>query len=382
MANIYRKYNSYYFSIEAGKDKDTGKRHRVIRGGFKTKKEAQKAAAELEVKLNNGLLVTKNKDITFKDFMYEHWFKYHKNKLKQSSIHTLAPTLTRINKYFGNMKLKDITTTHVNDFVLTLSKCSKRSTVNITLSYLKTIFKYAIRAERIISYNPTDYVIVPKQEGDKKKKLYLEKSELKKFLDEAKKDTRNFPFYMATVIMAYTGMRIGEVMALQWEDIDMENKVIHVRKDMFIPNSNSYILQTPKTKTSVRDITISDTLIKEIKEYRKKYLAFKMRSKTWDNIGYNFVLTSVRFPGRMFGPHAVNSWMITICKRACMEKINPHMLRHTHVSLLAESGVPLAVIKERLGHSSSVITEQIYLHVTKHQKNVAADKFEEIMSGL
>ena len=76
MARIYKKNNSYYFSIEAGKDK-TGKRQRVIRGGFKTKKEAQQVAAELETQIFNGTFIINQKQITLHEFMWQHWLEYH-----------------------------------------------------------------------------------------------------------------------------------------------------------------------------------------------------------------------------------------------------------------------------------------------------------------
>lgn len=392
MARIYKKNNSYYFSFEAGRDERTGKRQRIVRGGFRTKKEAQQASAELEVKFNTGKVIAKPSDITLHEFMWERWLPYHGYQVKPSSIHAIKVHLRRIDKYFNNIKLKDITTLQCNRFALHMLEQMQlsRNVVSSTIAYLKIIFKYAIYVENILINNPVDYVVIPKYYNQqkenalrqKKKPLYLEKETLKKFLTEAKKDFKNFPFYMATVLMTYTGMRIGEVLALQWDDIDLKNKVIHVKNGYFYLSNNQFIIQTPKTKTSMRDITIHDLLIKEITAYRKQFIAFKMRSFSWFECDYDFVLTSVRFPGRPFLEQSLKSWMHTIGKRIDIDYIHPHIFRHTHVSLLAEIGVPLEVIQERLGHANDTTTRQIYLHITKNTKNEAAVRFDKLMSKI
>lgn len=386
MARIYKKNNSYYFSIEAGRDENTGKRQRIVRGGFKTKKEAQQVSAELEVKFNTGNLVVKQINITLHEFMWEHWFKYHQYQVKISSICSIKGAMRRIDKYLNtDIKLKDVTTPMCNDFAINMTKAGlDRKTIAITMAYFKAIFKYAIYSERLISYNPVDYAVIPKYQKERtdKKPLYLEKEILKSFLNEAKKDFKNFTFYMATILMTYTGMRIGEVLALQWNDIDLENKIIHIRNGYFCFNSENFIIQTPKTKSSIRDIVISDLLIKEIKQYRKQFISFKMRSFSWYKSDYDFVLTSIKVPGRPFMESSLGSWMHTIGKRIGINYIHPHILRHTHVSLLAEAGVSLEVIQERLGHTSDSTTKKIYLHITKSQKNDAASKFDKLMSAI
>ena len=117
MARIYKKNNSYYFSIEAGRDERTGKRQRIVRGGFRTKKEAQQASAELEVKFNTGNLVVKQINITLHEFMWEHWFRYHQYQVKISSVCSIKGAMRRIDKYINtDTKLKDVTTPMCNDF--------------------------------------------------------------------------------------------------------------------------------------------------------------------------------------------------------------------------------------------------------------------------
>ena len=395
MANIYKRYKSYYFSVEAGINKDTGKRQRIIRGGFKTKKEAKKAAAELEIKISSGNVIAKPSTITLHDFMWEHWLEYHKRFIKPSSVKAVSSVLKRVDRYFGdNIKLKDITPYICNKFAVALLDDFKlkREVASRSFSYFKTIFKYAVQTEKIITQNPCDNIEVPKYtleqkiELQKKKQnrpLYLEKSELQRLLQVAKKSRFAFPYYTVLLIMAYTGMRIGEVLALQWQDIDLNDKVIHCRHTLFRPD-NTFILQPAKTINSIRDISISDNLVADIKEYRKQFLMFKLRhADEWDDAGYDFVFT-VRFKdyGKPLYDTTIQYWLDRLGKLNNFPHLYPHLLRHTHVSLLAEAGVSLPAIQERLGHSSGKITEKIYLHITKKHKSDTAAKFEKLLSNL
>ena len=392
MARIYKKNNSYYFSIEAGKDK-TGKRQRVIRGGFKTKKEAQQIAAELETQIFNGTFIINQKQITLHEFMWQHWLEYHKSFIKPSTLKSVEIHLKRIDKFFGEkVKLKDITPYKCSQFTRALMQYGiQRDVAGQTFIYLKMIFRYAVQVEKLLNNNSCDNIALPKytiaekeqlSKNKKEKLLFLEKDELKKFLVTAATDEQAFPYYTLLFIMTYTGMRIGEVLALQWEDIDLDNKIIHVKHTLF-RKGKDYFVQSAKTATSIRDIILSDSLVKQMRSYRKNYLAFKIQhADEWAHNQYDFVITSRAHYGEPLYSSTISAWLNKIAKKIGIKHIHPHLFRHTHVSLLAEAGVPLPAIRERLGHSHDRITEDIYLHVTKKHKVDAAIKFEKLLSNI
>lgn len=392
MARIYKKSNSYYFFIEAGKDK-TGKRQRVIRGGFKTKKEAQQIAAELETQIYNGVFIINQKQITLHDFMWQHWLEYHKSFVKISTMMAVQSHVKRIDKFFGEkIKLKDITPYKCSQFTRALLQYGiKRNIASQTFIYLKMIFKYAVQVEKLLNNNPCDNISLPRytaaqkeqiQLEKKSKLLFLEKDNLKKFLITAGDDKNSFPYYTVVMLMTYTGMRIGEVLALQWQDIDFENRLIHVKHTLF-RNGSKYVMQSAKTATSIRDIVISDTLIKHLKDYKKTFLMFKiLHADEWVHNDFDFVITSRTHYGEPLHTSTINVWLNKIAKRAGIGHVHAHLFRHTHVSLLAEAGVSLPAIRERLGHSHDKITEEIYLHVTKKYKTDAAAKFEKLLSNM
>lgn len=393
MARIYKKNNSYYFSIEAGKDK-TGKRQRVIRGGFKTKKEAQQVAAELETKIYNGTFIITRKRISLHEFMWEHWLSYHKSFVKPSTLKSVQTHMKRIDRFFGaDIRLKDISGYKCNQFAKALLEDFhlQRNVAAQAFIYLKMIFKYAVQVEKILPQNPCDNITLPRYTAAQKeqmrlekksKLLFLEKDSLKKFLVAAAADEGSFPYYTVVMLMTYTGMRIGEVLALQWQDIDLENRLIHVKHTLF-RNGGEYVLQSAKTATSIRDIVISDTLIKHLKYYKKNFLMFKiLHADEWVHNDFDFVITSRTHCGEPLHNSTVNVWLNKIAKRAGIGHVHAHLFRHTHVSLLAEAGVSLPAIRERLGHSHDKITEEIYLHITKKYKADAATKFEKLLSNL
>lgn len=387
MARIYKQNNKWCFSINT---KENGKRKRIVRGGFLREKDAKKAAREFENNLDKGIVPTVT-NITLHDFMWNNWLEYKKDYVKLATHDNIKTCLKRVDKILGTkLKLKDVTPVICTNLTIALLNDLKlsRSSAKTTLIYLKMVFKYAVLVEKILSYNPAEFVYLPKytrQEKEKmilnyenEKQLYMEKDVLKKFLDATKSNKNSFPFYAIAMTLAYTGMRIGEVLALQWENIDLKNKIIYVKHDVFFKAGN-FILQTPKTKTSIREIIIPDILVSELKIYRKQFLEYKIaHSAIWENNGCDFVFNSIRTPGKPFKIRTISQWIKNIAIEINEPYIHAHTFRHTHVSLLAEMGCSLPAIKERLGHSDDKITENIYLHITKKHKEELANKLDSI----
>lgn len=398
MARIYKQKTktkgfSYYFTIELGKD-TTGKRNRIKRGGFTRRKDAEKAALELEAAALSGKIIKQNTSITLHYFMWNVWLEYHRGFVKQSTAWHIESILRRIDCFFSSdVKLVDVTPQQCHLFIKHMfikQKLSRRVVIE-TFNILKAVFTHAIKVEKILSANPCENLSIPRYSAKEKeaqilvdanKILYIEKDDLEKFFIQAKSDKYAFPYYTISLIMLYTGMRIGEVFGLQWEDIDFENNIIHIRHDLFCPGALDWVLQTPKSKSSIRDVLISDKLALILKSYRKQFLEFKLQSPTWDQLQYNFIFSSFKYPGQPLARQNVYWWVTRIAKKINALYIQPHLFRHTHVSLLAEAGVPLPVITERLGHASTKITEEIYFHITKTTKENYFHKFNRIVENL
>lgn len=403
MSHIYRprcKCNSkkckcgasWAYIVDIGKDPKTGKRKQKKKRGFRTKKEAEVAAAIIKNELNQGIFV-KESNATFEDFATE-WLSLYEGTgiVKESTIRIRRHEIKRLADYFAKLKLKDITRKQYQSALNDLKKRGyAQNTIDGAHRTGRMIFKKAVELE-ILKKDPTEYTQLPKQqmtieelEGRKDLPNYLEKEELKHFLHVTKKLglDQDYPIFL---LIAYTGIRAGELCALKWRDIDFEEQTISISKTYYNPTNNrkEYKLLTPKTPTSVRIIDIDETVINKLSKHKlaQKQMMMKHRDIYHDE---DFVFASIGYelPGYPLYIKKIENRMRRLLKVAELNpKLTPHSLRHTHTSLLAEAGVSLPQIMERLGHKDEDTTKNVYLHVTKEMKKEASQKFKELMENL
>lgn len=387
----FQKYKTkdgekWMFKMDVGIDPATGKRKTTTRRGFKTKKEAQLAAAKLYEEINSGTYI-KDADILFKDFA-EEWLDMYSETAKISTIRVRKLELGHLLRYFGNLKLKDITRKMYQDMLIDLKK---KGYADNTLDGIHTtgrmIFKKAMELE-LIKSNPTEYTKVPKQkktvediENAKKDIKFLEKEELVRFLKAAKEHG----LYMDYVIfstLAYSGMRLGELLALQWKDIDFKEHTITITKTLYNPRNNEsqYKLLPPKTQGSIRTIKMDPNIIALLKKHKAEQNEIKLRmGDQYHDLGFVFARPS-GFPEV---PKKIELRMKRLLKIARIHKhVTPHSLRHTHTSLLIEAGVGIKEIQQRLGHTDIETTMNIYAHLTKDLEEKASQKFSELMGSF
>jgi integrase len=249
------------------------------------------------------------------------------------------------------------------------------------------IFKHAIRQD-LLRVNPTEGFVMPKKqitiqdiEEEELQEKFLELSELKAFLSIAKEHGLSFD-YLSFATLAYTGVRLGEMLALKWSDLDFLKKKIRITKTYYNPNNGkaSYELLTPKTKKSIRTIMIDDGLITLFKAHRREQTELKMKYRLVYN-DQNFIFAENT--GRPMVMKQVALRLQRLMKHMNIEKhITPHSFRHTHTSLLIEAGAGINEIQERLGHSDINTTMNIYAHMTKNIEEKTSHKFSELTKGL
>lgn len=231
---------------------------------------------------------------------------------------------------------------------------------------------------------PRDKLTVEQIENREEIPKYLEKEELAHFLAIAKKFGLEQD-YEIFVTLAYTGMRIGEECALKRTDLNAEEGLFSITKTLYNPNNNrlKYELTTPKTTRSIRDITIEKDLVDLLLTLIARHDEARIKHpKTYHNKGFIFAYTK-GLPGYPYYTKFIENRMIRLLKIAGLNQdLTPHSLRHTHVSLLAEAGVSLPDIMDRLGHGDDDTTKLIYLHVTKKKKKEASQRFAELMRNL
>lgn len=392
----FQKYNTkkgerWMFIIENGIDPQTGNRRRIVRRGFEKQKHAKDAAKDLEYKLGIRKFDTNN-NINFKELAAEWLTSYELTHVKISTVRVRTHEIGHLNEYFAMYPIRDITKRMYQNTLNALKKNEglAHNTISGIHGTARMIFRYAVEQDYIFD-DPTQYSFIPKDkktvediENTKIEEKYLEKHELQLFLDKAKE--LNEETHTMLFVLAWTGLRAGELCALKWKDIDFEEQTINITKTYYNPNNNTkkFDLLPPKTEGAIRKIEVEHEVIRLLQKHQLKQKAVKLEigKEYYDK---DFVLGRMNPP--YFGyPHfikTIENRMESVLKNLNINKhLTPHSLRHTHTSLLAEAGVELLQIMDRLGHKDDETTTQVYLHITKDKKKEASHKFGNLMRNL
>lgn len=380
---------TWSFSIDLGRDPKTGKRKQKTVSGFKTKKEAQLAAAAMQQELAQGTFIAE-KDILFKEFVLE-WIKLYQPSVKVSTVRVRQHESGKLLDYFEGCQVKQITKKMYQDALVDLyEKGFAHNTIAGINTTGKMIFAKAVELE-IIKNDPTQYAKLPRPqktveeiESEEQSVKYLEKEELACFLKTAKENGLERDYVIFTTL-AYSGVRVGELCALKWRDLSFSEYTLSITKTYYNPKNRAtdYQLLSPKTNTSRRTIELDPSVFKELEKLKSRQNELKMlhRDVYYDN-DFVFAKTEKDMGYPEFIKTIQNRMRRLLKLSGLNESLTPHSLRHTHTSLLAEAGVGIHEIMERLGHQDDEITKRVYLHVTKTMKKEASQKFGELMRGL
>jgi integrase len=390
MAYFRKRGAFWHYTVEIGIDPKTGKRKQQSKGGFKTKKEAQLAASVVEQENANGTYV-KQSDISFEDFSKE-WLELYSGtgKVKVSTLRVRQHELNNLLPYFAKLSMSKITKKKYQDALLDLKDKFSENTLSGINSTGKMIFKKAVELD-VIKTDPTAFAYVPKtkktvEELEKEEEVvkYLEKEELSLLLKTAEENGL-IQDYTIFLLLSYTGMRAGELCALQWKNIDFDEHNIGITKTYYNPKNKvtEYQLLPPKTDKSKRVIEIDEEVIDQLHRHKHEQNQLKMKKRLEYHDADFVIVNHNRYPGYPELIKTIENRMRRLLKIANLNTdLTPHSLRHTHTSLLAEAGVGLQEIMDRLGHKDDDTTRNVYLHVTKTKKKEASQKFAQLMRSL
>lgn len=364
---------AYMFNLYLGTDPVTGKQRRTTRRGFRTMAEAKTALSRLELEvIENGLPTSKRKIMTFEE-VYKMWFEQHKATVKESSAY-IHNTIIKVQilPYFGALRVDKIDTAYCQKQVNRIFKTLKN--YNSAINLIRRIFDYA-KVMKQIKTNPMNDVIVPKKrktlDNNDKQVNFYNKDQLRTFLETLKKHAP-YQMYVVFRVLAFTGMRKGELAALKWSDVDFENGTISINKTVAFNNAGKFHIQTPKTRKSIRTISIDDTTLNAFKTWKNELR--KELFKQGQNIdkGDGFIFHTQK--GNFIIKY-IDKFLPSFLKKYNLPPIKPHGFRHTHASLLFESGASIKEVQDRLGHKNIKTTMDIYTHVTKSAREKTAEKF-------
>ncbi|AUZ30150.1 site-specific integrase [Bacillus licheniformis] len=363
----------WLFKMGVGIDPKTGNRKTTTRRGFKTKKEAVAAAAEFQKEIDNNALA--RNDITFEDVFKEWWYVHSKTIKRSTRYRKLSNFKKHILPHFGKLKIKDITRAYCQK-VINLIAQDIDSVQNVKIQ-ANLVFKYALRME-YITKNPMEFVVIPKKEEnflsqEEEKRNFWEKDEIKTFLEKAHSQLAPQDYVMFYVLI-FTGMRKGELIALEWKDVDLKEKTINIKQTMFFENGKE-VIQTTKKYHSKRIITIDDQTAQILKKWRTQQKEMLLSNGITSEAKYVLIRGDMR-PLRLAYPNDLLNRMITKNK---LHRITIHGFRHSHASILFEAGASIKEVQARLGHKEIQTTMNIYTHVTKTAKAKTAETFKKYM---
>ncbi|PKI09161.1 site-specific integrase [Staphylococcus shinii] len=372
MIKKYKKKNgtnAYMFVAYLGTDPVTGKQKRTTRRGFKSEREAKIAEAKLQTEIQqNGFL--NNEITTFKE-VYELWLEQYQNTVRESTYQRVLTLFdTTILEHFKDIPVKKITITYCQKIINKWNK--KYKDMKAIRIYASNVLDYAVNL-KIISDNPFKYTKQPRKNEVKQDESfnYYSSDELKTFLGFVE----DKPMYHAIFrTLAFTGFRRGELMALTWEDIDFDKKTISISKTCARGKDYKLVIQAPKTKSSLRTISVDDKTLDVLKHWKtqQRIESLKFGHNTMDK--KQNVFTDVT-TNKILYPEHVNKVLNDICNGNNFKRIKVHGFRHVHCSLLFEAGLTIQEVQDRLGHGDIKTTMDIYAHVTEKQRDKVADKF-------
>lgn len=365
----------YKFSIYVGKDSSTGKSILIRKSSLKSLKEAREAYLKAELAIETGEYKPIHEKRLKLSELIEMWYKVYQPTVKESTFATTKRIVNEhVVKELGNIYLDKLS-------VIQCQKAVDKWFRDAPGTYKKYIFytsdaiEYAIKLE-IIDKKPMKNVVRPKVKNVHKEFTnFYSKEELQRFLQYAK--SYNQKAYTFFRLLAYTGLRRGEALALKWSDIDFKENVVSVKRTLTKGLGNKVIVQTPKTSSSYRKVAIDRNTASVLKEWKQE----QRKQQIVININQDQVVFNRGKESIPLSDGCIVNWNNIISKQAKLKRITIHGFRHTNASLLFEAGVSMKDVQTRLGHKSVKTTMDIYTHVSKQHQNKAVEKLDNYMNG-
>ncbi|MCT3248133.1 site-specific integrase [Lactiplantibacillus plantarum] len=368
--------SAWKFNAYLGVDPLTGKETRTNRQGFHTKKEAQLELARLKLEFDEHGK-QKRDNSTYKA-VYELWTVEYKATVAESTyVKTTGYFKHHILPAFGNYRIEKITMDYCQQIINGWFKQFKK--YQTIMNYASLVFKYAIK-HGLIERNPVDLITYPRHKELVKTdewENFFDKNELKAFLSALDSEDKKQGNYKADTlfrVLAFTGMRKGEALALTWDKIDFQQGTITINQALSRGEDARLYVKPPKTKNSNRVIDIDNNTIRVLKQWqiRQRQELFMLGYNVNDNKQPQLVFCNTK--NSYLPPSRLRTWLVRILNKYHLKYITVHGFRHTHASLLFEAGASLKQVQERLGHSDISTTMNVYAHVSKHAKKDTVNK--------
>ncbi|WP_342598126.1 tyrosine-type recombinase/integrase [Psychrobacillus sp. FSL H8-0483] len=364
----------YRFPVYLGIDPLTGIQKRSTRRGFKTIREAELELARIKLAVANGTYQQVRAE-TYQE-IYDLWVKQYEKTVEESTyVKTTGLFKNHILPVMGAYKIEkihvDVCQKHVDEWASKLKK------YRMVKAYAAKVLDFAIK-RGYIQTNPFALVDLPINHFKKaigadedKAENFYSREQLKEFISCLEREN-NHKAYVLFRLLAFSGMRKGEALALTWNDLNFTSNELRINKAISEGKYNRLYIKSTKTGDS-RTIKMDDKTMAILKDWKKK------QKQDYFILGFNTMqpkqLVFSNEKNEFLKPQKTIKWINQIQNKYKLGKITTHGLRHTHCSLLFEAGASLKEVQDRLGHSDVKTTMNIYAHVSKEAKEGAISKF-------
>lgn len=367
----------YRANVYLGTDQVTGKKAKTSVTGRTRKEVKQKAKHAQDEFISNGYTVTKVVPIKNYQELAELWLESYQLTVKpQTFIATKRMLYNHLIPVFGALKLNKLSVSYIQGFINDLS--SELVHYSVVHSINRRVLQYGVSLQ-LLPFNPARDVILPKVPKRENKAIkfiapedlkalmaYMEKLANKKF-------SYFFDYVLYSVLLA-TGCRFGEVVALEWSDVDLENGTISITKNY---SRLLKLIGTPKSKAGVRIISIDKKTINLLRLYKNRQRQL-------------FIDTGARVSSVVFATPLKEYQNMATRQESLDRRIAEigiprftfHAFRHTHASLLLNAGISYKELQYRLGHATLAMTMDIYGHLSMDKEKEAVSYYEKAINSL
>ena len=346
-----------------------GRRKTLRRGGFTTKREAARELAKIAARVGASVKIDDRE--TLAQYL-DDWLRSKRHALKAKTHYSYTEYVTkRIVPALGSIRVEALRHEHVVAFVDALAAEGRgAATIKAILAVLRSALGDAVRTRRL-THNPAEHVRTPDVvQGER---VPWTADQAAHFLDHVAEDRLVELFE----VIIGTGLRRGEALALRWVDVDLDRRVLRVRRSV-TDVGGRLVIGKPKTAGSAAGVGLSDRVVAALVRQRERQV---FEALEWADGYSDSGLVFTREDGTMLRPEHVLHRFHELSAAAGLPLVRLHDLRHLAATLMISAGVPLALVSKTLRHSQVGITVNLYGHLTYEAAQAAADSLGGVLDA-